>query len=67
MNAHQHGFVGLPFAFNQSDVLQVVALLAEGDEAEMTIFCRHVHFLALLDEAFVFQAIGNEVLDGDDV
>ena len=37
VNAHQDGFVGFPFAFDKSDVLQTVVDLAERYELEMTV------------------------------
>ena len=48
-------------------MLLTVALLTEGDDAEMTIFRGHVHFLAHLDERLLLQTVGYEVLDGDDL
>ena len=48
-------------------MLQAVALLAEGNEAEVAVLGGHVHLVALLHQALVLQTVGYEVLDGDDV
>ena len=66
MYAHQNRFIGSPGTFDQSHVLQTVALLAESDVAEMSVLGRHIHFRSLFYHRFLFQAIGNQVADGDD-
>ena len=64
--ADEDGFVFLPFAFDECHVFQSVALLAEGNEPEVAVLCRHVGFVAHFDERFRLQPVGNHVFDGDD-
>ena len=47
-------------------MLQTVVELAEGNELEMAILGRQVHLVTYLDNALGAQAVGNQVLDGDD-
>ena len=65
VHAHQYGFFGSPFALEDGDVLQTVAFLTEGDDAEVTVFCGQVSLHALLHQTFLLQAVGDEVFDGD--
>ena len=67
MHAHQHGFVGLPFTFDQGDVFQVIALLAEGNQAEVAVSRRHIHLFAALYEAFAAQSVRNQIFYRDNV
>ena len=65
VHAHHDGFARLPTALDEGYVLQAVALLAEGDDAEVSVGGRHVGLYAFLHERFLLHAVGNEVLDGD--
>ena len=67
MHTHQHWLVFLPFSLDESQVLQPVALLTEGHQPEMAVVRRHIHLFAHLDERFLPQPVGNQVLDGDDL
>ena len=66
MNAYEQRLIGLPFALDEGDVLQAVVDLAEGDELEMPVLRGQVNLIAHLDDFFGAQAVGNQVLDGDD-
>ena len=66
MYSYKYRLVFLPFALDECEVLQTVALLTEGDESEMSVFGRHVHLFANLDERLFLQTIGYHILDGDD-
>ena len=48
-------------------MLQSVALLAEGDDVEVSVGCGHVCFHAPLHERFLLEAVGDEVADADDL
>ena len=67
VHAHQYGFVFAPLAFEQGHVLQSVALLAEGHDAEVAVLGGHVGLHTLLHQRLALQSVGDEVLDGDDV
>ena len=64
VDTHQNRFVRFPRTFDEGNVFQTVALLAEGDEAEVTVTGRHIYFFTLFHEAFVLETIGDEVFDG---
>ena len=66
MYAYEDRLVLVPFSLYESHVLQSCALLAERDKAEVSPFCWHVHFFSHLYNRFLLQAVGDEVLDGDD-
>ena len=65
VHAYQYWLFGSPFALEYGDVLQAVALLAEGNDAEVAVFGGQVSLYALLHQAFLLQTVGDEVLDGD--
>ena len=65
VHAHQYGFFGSPLALENGDVLQSVALLTEWNNAEVAIFRRQVGLYAFLHQAFLLQAVGYQVLDGN--
>ena len=44
-------------------MFQSVAFLPEGDDAEMSVFCGQVGFLAFLHERLFLQSVGDDVLD----
>ena len=67
VHAHQHGFVFGPRAFVEDDVFQSVALLAEGNDMEVSVGCRHVGFYATLHERLLLEAIGDEVANADNL
>ena len=67
MYAHEDWLIFLPLALDECEMLLPVTLLTEGDDAEMTVFGRHVDFLAHLDERFLAETVGYEVLDGDNL
>ena len=48
-------------------MLQAVTLLTEGDQAEVTVVGRHVHLFAHLDERLFLQAVGDHILDADNL
>ena len=66
---HQHGFVGAfaDVAFDQRRMLQPVALLTEGDDAEGTVFGGQLGLDTLLHERLGAEAVGDQVTDGDDL
>ena len=66
VHAHQHGLVGFPFTLDKGDMLQSVALLTEGDDAEMSVSSGHVCFYTLLHKAFALQTVGDEVFNLDE-
>ena len=47
---HKYGLVVIPGAFGKGEMLDAVALLAEGDEFETAILGGQVHLAAHLDE-----------------
>lgn len=67
-------FVVCPFAFDEYDVFESVAELAERRELELPIFGRQEDCFAFLHEgslfptplAIVSQSVGDEVFDGDE-
>ena len=65
MYAHEDWLVILPFALDEGQMLQAVALLTEGDEAEMTVIRRHIYLFAHLNERLFLQSVGNHILDAD--
>ena len=67
MDAHQYGLAISDVALQQGDVLEPVALLSEGDEVELSPLRGHQYLLATLYDALGAQAVGDEVLDGDDL
>ena len=67
MDTNQNRLVLLPLALDECEVLLSVALLTEGNHTEMTIFGRHIHLDTLLDNALLLQAVGNHILDGDNL
>ena len=48
MHAHKHRLAIGYISLDEGYMLKTVALLAEGDEAEMSVGSRHVDFHALL-------------------
>ena len=48
-------------------MFQPITLLLEGDEAELPPCCGHSDLLTTLDDTLGAQAVGDEVLDGDDL
>ena len=48
-------------------MLQTVTFLAERDQAEVPVLCRHIHFYTVFYDRFRFQAIGDQVFDADDL
>ena len=48
-------------------MLLSIALLTEGNQTEMAVISGHIHFFANLDERLRTQAVGNQVLDTDDL
>ena len=47
-------------------MFQAVAFLTERNQTEVTVFGRHVYFYTFFYQGFTFQAISNEVTDGND-
>ena len=48
-------------------MLKSCSALAEGYQAEMPVFCRHVGLVAHLYQRLFLKSVGYKVLDGDDV
>ena len=67
VHAYHNGFVLVPIALDEGYVLQAVALLAEGYDAEVSPLGRQVCLDAFLDKGFLLEAICNEVADGDNL
>ena len=77
MDAHEYGLVVGPRALDECHVLEAVALLAEGDVAEVAVGRGQVHLGCCLHELrpgggvagagrLVLEAVGYEVAYGDD-
>ena len=66
VHSHQHGFILLPLAFDEGDMFQSVALLTEGDDAEVSVSCWHISFHTFLHQALTLQTVGDEVFDLDE-
>ena len=66
MHTHQDRLIGTPFALDEGDVFQAIVDLPEGNELEVAILRGQVHLVAHLDDFLGAQAVGNQVLDGDD-
>ena len=67
MYAYEDRLFLLPLTFDEGEVLQSVALLAEGNQAEMAVVGGHVNLFADFDERLFLQAVGNHILDADDL
>ena len=67
MDAHQCRSAVGDFALDECDVLQSVADLTEGDDAEVTVLRRQLRLHTLLDEALTIHPILDQVGYGDDL
>ena len=65
MYAHKHRISVGHITLDQSDMLQSVVFLAEGNQMEETVVGGKVDLFATLHYGVVFQTIGDEVADGD--
>ena len=63
VHTHKHRLIGSPCSLEDGHMLQSVAFLPEGDDAEMSVFCGQVGFLAFLHERLFLQSVGDDVLD----
>ena len=52
---------------DQRDMLETITLLLEGDEAEVTPLRGHSDLFTTLYDALRAEAVGDEILDGDDL
>ena len=64
MHPYQNGFVLFPFAFEQGHMFQSITFLTEGNNAEMSVFRRHIGFHALFHQRFALQTIADEIFYG---
>ena len=46
-------------------MFQTVRLLAERNQTEMTVVCRHIHFHSFFYNRLLLQTVGNQVTDGN--
>ena len=65
MYTHQNRFIQFPSTLEQSYMLQTVRLLAERNQTEMTVVCRHIHFHSFFYNRLLLQTVGNQVTDGN--
>ena len=63
---HKNRLVGLPFSFDEGNVLQAVGYLSERNQSEMSVCGRHIDFRPFLDERFLFETVGDEIAYRDD-
>ena len=63
---HEHRFVFLPRTLDECHVFQSVRL-AERNQMESAVLRRQFHLVAHLDARLLFQTVGNDVLDADDL
>ena len=66
VDTHQNGFISLPLSLDEGYVFLAVALLTEGDEAEIAILGGEVDLTAARDKSLSLKAIGNQILNRDE-
>ncbi len=67
VHTNEQGFIVLPRAHVDGHVFQPVALLAKGDDAEVTVLGGEVGLLATLDERLTLKSVGDEVTNTDEL
>ena len=68
MHSDKHRFIrSLDIAFDDGDMFQTVVFLAERNQPEMAVGCRHVNLGAHLDRQIATQAIVDKVTDGHEL
>ena len=67
MYADHDRLIFLPFALDECHVLKSVACLAERNQTEVSVFCRHIYLFAHLDERFLLESVLDHILDRDNL
>ena len=67
MYAYEDGLAVSDVTLDQRDMLEAIALLLEGDEAEVAPLRGHGDLFTTLYDALRAEAVGDEILDGDDL
>ena len=67
MHTYEDGLPVSDVTLDQCDVLEAIALLLEGDEAEVAPLRGHSDLFTTLYDALRAEAVSDEVLDGDDL
>ena len=67
MYTYEDGLAIGDITLDQCDVLEAIALLLEGDEAEVAPLRGHGDLFTTLYDALRAEAVGDEILDGDDL
>ena len=65
--AYKDGLAVSDVTLDQCDMLETIALLLEGDEAEVAPLRGHGDLFTTLYDALRAEAVGDEILDGDDL
>ena len=67
MHTNEYRFIFVPRPLEQSYVLQSIGFLTERYESEVSVFGRHIHFYTLFYDGFLFEAVGYQIFDGNDL